>query len=47
MSRMAKDFLAIQATSVPSEQIFSKAGDTVWARRARFSKKIVQALMCT
>ncbi|CAG8524031.1 15816_t:CDS:1, partial [Cetraspora pellucida] len=39
MSRMAKDFLAIQATSVPSEQIFSKAGDTIQAKHARLSEK--------
>ncbi|CAG8679379.1 5820_t:CDS:2 [Gigaspora rosea] len=26
LSQMAKDYLAIQSTSVPSEQVFSKAG---------------------
>ncbi|CAG8769061.1 18279_t:CDS:2, partial [Racocetra persica] len=36
-----------QATSVPSEQIFSKAGDTIRAKRVRFSEKSVQTLMCT
>ncbi|CAG8563835.1 35654_t:CDS:2 [Racocetra persica] len=41
MSQMAKDFLAIQAMSVPFEQIFSKAGDTVWAKRVRLSEKSV------
>ncbi|CAG8691692.1 18507_t:CDS:2 [Gigaspora margarita] len=29
LSQMAKNYLAIQSTSVPSEQVFSKAGDTV------------------
>ncbi|CAG8817579.1 356_t:CDS:2, partial [Racocetra persica] len=47
MSQMVKDFFAIQATSVPSEQIFSKAGDTIWAKYARFSEKSVQSLMYT
>ncbi|CAG8685632.1 27596_t:CDS:2, partial [Gigaspora margarita] len=28
LPQMAKDYLAIQSTSVPSEQVFSKAGDT-------------------
>ncbi|CAG8812013.1 3768_t:CDS:1, partial [Gigaspora rosea] len=28
LSQMAKNYLAIQLTSVPSEQVFSKAGDT-------------------
>ncbi|CAG8853617.1 2478_t:CDS:2, partial [Gigaspora margarita] len=32
LSKMAKDYLAIQSTSVPSEQVFSKAGDTIWAK---------------
>ncbi|CAG8826826.1 23000_t:CDS:2, partial [Racocetra persica] len=45
--QMAKDFLAIQTTSVPSEQIFSKAGDTIQAKRARLSEKSIQSLMCT
>ncbi|CAG8738582.1 29448_t:CDS:2, partial [Racocetra persica] len=47
MSRMAKDFLAIQVISVPSEQIFSKAGDTIQAKRACLSEKSIQSLMCT
>ncbi|CAG8802004.1 36919_t:CDS:2, partial [Racocetra persica] len=42
LSRMAKDYLAIQSTSV---QVFSKAGDTVRAKRARLSEKNVQALL--
>ena len=43
---MAKDYLAIQSTSVPSEQVFSKASDTIRVKRARLSEKSVQALMC-
>ncbi|CAG8676065.1 22394_t:CDS:2 [Racocetra persica] len=44
---LTKDFLAIQATSVLSEQIFSKIDDTVRVKRVRFSEKSIQALMCT
>ncbi|CAG8668884.1 22330_t:CDS:2 [Gigaspora margarita] len=40
------DYLAIQSTSVPSKQVFSKAGDTVRAKCTRLSEKSVQALMC-
>ncbi|CAG8716285.1 7610_t:CDS:1, partial [Dentiscutata heterogama] len=35
------------AMSVPSEQIFSKAGDTIRAKRVHLSEKSIQALMCT
>ncbi|CAG8818738.1 18721_t:CDS:1, partial [Gigaspora rosea] len=44
LSQMAKDYLAIQSTSVLSEQVFSKAGDTVRAKRTHLSEKSVQAL---
>ncbi|CAG8660876.1 16596_t:CDS:1, partial [Gigaspora rosea] len=46
LSRMAKDYLVIQSTSVPSEQVFSKAGDTVRAKRTLLFENSVQALMC-
>ncbi|CAG8748221.1 14065_t:CDS:2, partial [Gigaspora rosea] len=46
LSQMAKDYLVIQFTSVPSEQAFSKAGNTVQAKRTRLSDKSIQAFMC-
>ena len=46
LSKMAKDYLAIQSISVPSEQVFSKAGDTIRAKCSWLSDKSVQALMC-
>ncbi|CAK9292323.1 unnamed protein product [Gordionus sp. m RMFG-2023] len=46
LSLAARNFLAIQATSVPCEQIFSKAGDLVTKKRNRLSNKTIQALMC-
>jgi hypothetical protein len=44
--RMAFDILNVPATSVPSEQIFSKAGDVITKKRNRLSKDSIQAIMC-
>ncbi|GLD95989.1 hypothetical protein PINS_up004667 [Pythium insidiosum] len=41
---MARDFLAIPATSVPSERAFSKAGCVVTERRARLGSESVSAI---
>ncbi len=44
--RMAFEILNIPATSVPSEQIFSKAGDVITKKRNRLSKDSIQAIIC-
>ncbi|CAG8778715.1 15599_t:CDS:1, partial [Cetraspora pellucida] len=44
--QIAKDYLAIQSTSVPSKQVFSKADNTIWAKCTCLSEKSIQALMC-
>ncbi|KAE8891405.1 hypothetical protein PF005_g1424 [Phytophthora fragariae] len=41
---MARDFLAVMATSVPTEQDFSAAGATVRVRRARLGDDAVSAV---
>ncbi|KAE9277010.1 hypothetical protein PR003_g28901 [Phytophthora rubi] len=41
---MARDFLAVMATSVPSEQAFSSAGTVVSTRRARLGDDAVAAI---
>ena len=41
---MAKEYLAVTATSVPSECAFSSAGTTISKRRARLGDDSVQAL---
>jgi hypothetical protein len=46
LHRMAFDILNIPATSVPSEQIFSKVGDVITKKRNRLSKDSIQAIMC-
>jgi hypothetical protein len=46
LSKFAFDILCIPATSVPSEQIFSKAGDLITKKRNRLSDDSVQSLMC-
>lgn len=44
---MARDFLAIPATSVPSEQMFSIAGQILTKRRSALSESMMNALMCS
>ena len=44
---MARDFLAIPATSVLSEQMFSIAGQILTKRRSSLSESMMNALMCT
>ena len=44
---MARDFLAIPATSVPSEQVFSLAGQILTKRRSSLSEGMMNSLMCT
>jgi hypothetical protein len=46
LANFAFDVLCIPATSVPSEQIFSKAGDLVTKKRNKLSEKTIKALMC-
>jgi len=46
LSRMARDFLAIPATSVPSERIFSEAGQIITSRRNRLNADTVRACIC-
>lgn len=43
---MAKDFLAIPATSVPSEQVFSIAGQILTKCRSALTENKMNALMC-
>jgi hypothetical protein len=46
LSRMARIFLAIPATSTPSERVFSEAGNLITEKRARLSGDSIQAGMC-
>jgi hypothetical protein len=45
IAAVARDFLAIQATSVPSAQLFSKAGDVVTKKRNRLAPDTVQSIL--
>jgi hypothetical protein len=43
---MARDYLTIQATSVPSEQAFSIAGNTISKTRNRLLPETARACLC-
>jgi hypothetical protein len=44
IAMMARDYLGLTSTSVPSEQAFSRAGTTVNVRRTRLGDDAVQAI---
>ena len=46
LSQIARDFLAIQATSVASEKTFSVASNTLTKIRNRFHSKTARATLC-
>ena len=46
LSQMAQDFLAIPATSAPSESMFSQASDIITKKRNRLGADTVNMLMC-
>lgn len=46
LARMARDYLAICASSVPSERLFSKAGLIIRKHRSRLSNKNAEYLLC-
>ncbi len=43
---MARDYLAISATSVPIECIFSQASDLITKKRNRLLPETIRQIMC-
>jgi hypothetical protein len=46
VARIARDYLAIPATSVPCERVFSSAVDLISDKRASLSEEVIRACMC-
>ena len=46
LSKMAQDYLSVQASSVPCEQLFSLAGNIVSKKRNRLDKNTTRACLC-
>lgn len=46
LSKMAKDYLAIPATSIPSKQIFLQAGDLITKKRNHLAKDSISMIFC-
>jgi hAT family C-terminal dimerisation region len=46
LSKMARDYLSVQASSVPCEQLFSLAGNIVSKKRNRLDKNTTRACLC-
>jgi hypothetical protein len=45
LAKLAKKYLCITATSVPSERIFSKSGQIISEKRSRLSPKLVEKML--
>ena len=46
LARIARDYLAISATSVPAERVFSGGADLVSKKRGSLNEDSIQACIC-
>ena len=47
LARIARDYLAIPATSVPAERVFSRGTDLITDKRGSLNEDIIEACVCT
>jgi len=45
LASLAREYMCIVATSVPSERVFSKSGQLISARRSRLKAETVQMML--
>jgi hypothetical protein len=46
LARTARDYLAIPATSVPAERVFSRGSDLITKKRGSLSEDVIRACVC-
>jgi hypothetical protein len=46
LARLARDYLAVPASSVPAERVFLRADDLISKKRNRLSRETANILMC-
>jgi hypothetical protein len=46
LEKITRDYICIPATSIPSEQAFSKSGELVIKKRNRLGDRAIEAYMC-
>ena len=46
LTKIARDYICIPSTSIPSEQAFSKSGELISKKRNRLEDSAIEACIC-